>query len=322
MVTAGIVWFGLSRIDLSETLDAFSGVRLEVVAAGAALVVCTVCLFALRWQILLGAGGRVPFHSAFSFLMIGYMINAILPMRAGDLARAYLIGRRHKIAVAAALSSVVVERLFDVVAIVLLGMFISSLLELPALVAMGLRIFAALGTASFLVLLALSFWARRAGGLPWLTRKVSRVSFMRALVIRLEHFCLALAVLHDWRRLIATSILSLVGWGLLAAAQGAFLASLGLQVPYFAGALVAVATALGAAIPSAPASVGVYHFLTVLALSAWNVPTAQAVAAGVLSHAVVISLHIAIGAACAWIAGLRLLSLSRVAFRESEDRAV
>jgi uncharacterized membrane protein YbhN (UPF0104 family) len=45
----------------------------------------------------------------FCYLMIGYMLNAIVPLRLGDLVRPYLLGRRHGVAVSTTLSTVVVE---------------------------------------------------------------------------------------------------------------------------------------------------------------------------------------------------------------------
>jgi hypothetical protein len=62
-----------------------------------------------------------------------------------------------------------------------------------------------------------------------------------------------------------------------------FTLSFGLKVPYLAGSLIMVATSLGASIPSAPGSAGVFHVLTVLALSVWSVPTEEADAVGGLN---------------------------------------
>jgi hypothetical protein len=134
LVTAGIVWVGLTRIDLSETVAAFAVVRVGFVLAGGALIVVVIAIFAVRWRVLLPNRPDVPVRFVFCYLMIGYMVNAIIPLRLGDLVRAYLLGRRHGIAVSTTLSTVVVERIFDVVAIVIIGLLISTVLALPPLV--------------------------------------------------------------------------------------------------------------------------------------------------------------------------------------------
>src|SRR5262249_57632901 len=112
LVTAGIVWLGLTRIDLSETVAAFAVVRVGFVLAGGGLIVAVIAIFAVRWRVLLPKSPSVPMRFVFCYLMIGCMMNAIIPLRVGDLLRAYLLGRRHGIAVSTTLSTVVVERIF------------------------------------------------------------------------------------------------------------------------------------------------------------------------------------------------------------------
>src|SRR5262249_56914841 len=111
--------------------------------------------------------------------------------------------------------------------------------------------------------------------------------------------------------------MTLAGWSVLSVSLTMFALSFGLKVPYLARLLMMVATSLGASIPSAPGSAGVFHILTVLALSVWSVPTEEAVAVGVLAHGVTIALHIVLGILCAWLAGLRLSSLSPVGIPSS-----
>src|SRR5947209_13576888 len=122
LVTGGIIWLGLSRINLPHTVAAFAIVRVGYVLAGGALVIAVIAILAVRWHVLLPRNPDVPISFVFCYLMIGYMMNAIIPLRLGDLVRAYLLGRRHEIAVSTTLSTVVVERFFDVIAIVIIGL--------------------------------------------------------------------------------------------------------------------------------------------------------------------------------------------------------
>jgi uncharacterized protein (TIRG00374 family) len=309
LVTAGIIWLGLSRIDLSETIAAFAVVRVGYVLAGGALVVAVIAILAVRWWVLLPTSPNVPIRFVFCYLMIGYMVNAVIPLRLGDLARAYLLGRRHGIAVSMTLSTVVAERLFDVLAIVVIGFFVSTVLDLPPAVEVGLRAFAVLGVTGMLLLYGLSFWGEWIDRLAWLKSDATHIQWLSAMLQRLDYFCQALIVLHDGKRLAAASALTFAGWGVLCASLSMFVFAFGLKVPYLAGSLMMVATSLGASIPSAPGSTGVFHVMTVLALSVWSVPTEEAVAVGVVAHGVTIALHIVLGALCAWLAGIRLSSL-------------
>jgi len=317
LVTAGIIWLGLTRINLSQTIAAFAAVRVGFVLAGGGLIVVAIIIFAVRWRVVLPTSPSVPVRYVFCYLMIGYMTNAIIPLRLGDLVRAYLLGRRHGIAVSTTLSTVIVERFFDVLAIVIIGLLVSTVLDLPPLVEVGLRTFAFLSMAGILLLYGLSFWDQWAKRLGWLNADTGRPRWLGAVLRRLDYFCSALVVLHDWKRLVATLVLTLAGWGVLSASLTMFVLSFGLKVPYLVGSFIMVATSLGAAIPSAPGSAGVFHALTVLALSVWSVPMEQAVAIGVLAHGVTITLHIILGLLCAWLAGIRVSSLSGIGMPRS-----
>ncbi len=79
-------------------------------------------LRAWRWRLMLReAIGRVPRAlDAFSAVMIGYAVNALVP-RAGEIVRPYVLSRRAQIPLAVTLSSVVAERLLDVLTLALLG---------------------------------------------------------------------------------------------------------------------------------------------------------------------------------------------------------
>jgi uncharacterized protein (TIRG00374 family) len=72
-------------------------------------------LRAIRWRVLLEpVKANVSLHGAFSSLMIGFMVNGIIP-RAGELVRAYVLGRREQIPASAVFSTVILERMLDVI---------------------------------------------------------------------------------------------------------------------------------------------------------------------------------------------------------------
>jgi uncharacterized protein (TIRG00374 family) len=129
----------------------------------------------------------------------------------------------------------------------------------------------------------------------------------------LERFARAIAVLHSPRRLIISVALTCLGWAVFGASVMTLVVAFHLPAPAASGLIVVVTTNLGAAIPSLPGSLGVYHFLAVLALSPWQVDTSLAVAFAIVTHAMAIGFHIVLGSAAAWIEGVGLTSLSRVA---------
>ena len=84
------------------------------------LLQCVHWLRALRWGSLLSGLERVPFRVLNEATAVGNMLFVLLPLRLGEFARPVLISRRSSIRASAALTSVVLERIIDGVAVALL----------------------------------------------------------------------------------------------------------------------------------------------------------------------------------------------------------
>ena len=75
---------------------------------------------AIRWQYLLKPLGPVRFRSALECTMIGFAAITLLPGRVGEVVRPYLLARREHLSASAAFATVVVERLLDLLTVLVL----------------------------------------------------------------------------------------------------------------------------------------------------------------------------------------------------------
>src|SRR5688572_21745484 len=66
-----------------------------------------------RWHYLLRPIKRIPLRSLFPVVVIGYMGNNVYPFRAGEVIRAYVLKRNHDVSISASLATIIVERIFD-----------------------------------------------------------------------------------------------------------------------------------------------------------------------------------------------------------------
>lgn len=71
------------------------------------------CWQTLRWRLLLRPVEEVSFRQAVSAIYIGLFANEVLPFRAGEVLRCYLVARWTKLPFSVAISSAVIERIFD-----------------------------------------------------------------------------------------------------------------------------------------------------------------------------------------------------------------
>jgi len=293
------------------------------VVLACALIIVTYFLFALRWRLLLSFQPKPSLVQVASFLMLGYLGNLLLPMRAGDAARLLLIRNAYGHGVARALSSILLERVLDVLAVLLFGAAVAFVAALPETVLLVLRSSAAI--VGFAILLLGWVAARPASAIGVIERMVRPFSPEKghAVAYHVKHFAEALEIIfprdrNSVVRVAAIVALTAFGWGSFGAAMVLCTAALDVNPAIPAGLLMMVVTNLGSAIPSSPGSLGVYHVLAVVALSGWHVGLDLALSVATVSHAIVIGVQLLLGLLAMAIVG-RQRSVHKVTAEAKPD---
>lgn len=261
----------------------------------AAVVIATLAIpvRALRWKVMLHpVRPDVDFHPRNAATAIGFAVNNVLPARAGEFARAFVLGRMTGMPVSAALGTLVVERIFDAIVIVGLLFGAMAMPGFPAGTLAGVDPRHAAGVIALLmagvagVLFALVYSPDRTVGL--IERLVVRVLPHRAQRVVLDVFHAFLGGIGVLRspRLFALSLLwALAQWLFLALSYLFALRAFDITAPGYVGAIFLQSlVALAVAVPSAPGYVGTFHAGAVLGLGLWSVPADQAVSFAIAFH--------------------------------------
>ena len=119
VITAAALYYTLRNVSFDDLANSFKTVDYIYIVPAVAIMMLSYLFRAFRWKILMAPMKKVPVTGLFSPLMVGFMAN-ILPARAGEFIRAYLLGKKYNIPFSGAFASIVVERLFDVVALLLM----------------------------------------------------------------------------------------------------------------------------------------------------------------------------------------------------------
>jgi len=119
-LTLGLLAFFFRNADLGQVWVEMRAANLAWIAVAALVNFVTYPLRTLRWQYLLAPVGRVRFWPALSATIIGFAASVILPARAGELLRPYLLARRERLSATSAFATVVLERVLDLVTVLLL----------------------------------------------------------------------------------------------------------------------------------------------------------------------------------------------------------
>src|SRR4051794_34008171 len=285
----------LRSVDIGRTADVLRQADLRWVAFGAVMSTADLAFRGLRWQRLIQPIAAVRFPPMFGYLLIGYAANNILPARLGELVRSHYLGDREGVSRAAALGTVVVERVVDLVAVVAIASAALLVLSVRGVVASAVYIGA--GVAGlFLVVLALGIVAHRLPGADRIAAVVDGWPRVRELARSLQG---GLAVAARPRTLVEALLASAVAWTCSILALAAMGQALGLQLSMGQAALVTSGIALASAIPAAPSNIGTFEAAAVATGTTIGLSPESSLALGVLSHAMILAVP-SIGGAIAF----------------------
>jgi len=285
VVTVVSGYIALRNVNFAEVWDTLRSSDYWWLLPAFAAMALAIFVRALRWRYLFVRERRPGLWSLSEALLIGHFFNTVLPARAGDLARVAAINLRSGTSRAEALATVVVERVFDVLALLLL-LFL-ALPWLPEVTWVRTAAIAAviLGIAFGACVVVLTLYGERP--LHFLLKPLGRLPFLSER--RLEHAAADLATgLMGLRRahLGGTSfVLTVVSWLLFSLSFWLVTLCFDFGLPPGAGLLVVIATGFSLILPTAPAGLGVFEAATVVALAAYDVPKSEALSYALVLHA-------------------------------------
>jgi uncharacterized protein (TIRG00374 family) len=316
VISIGFVLGILYQVDFTQLLTALQSVRPVPLVLAALLLVFTHLMRAWRWRYLLEPVKLIPTLPLFSAVSIGFMANMLLPAHAGEVVRAYIIGRKAQVNTMASLGTIVVERVMDFVAILLVLVFVLSAVRFPsemASVARYLRIggyIAALcGSALIGVLWFLHARTAQTMRLLRLCLAFLPVRWLDYLCTVLSTFAAGLQTLQKGHHLLPVFGLSLFLWIVVGLSNMLVLHAFDLHFPLYAIGLILVFQTFGAVIPSGPGFIGTYHAAVIAALGIFSVPHELALSVALVMHASFFFPFILVGLVFLWQESLSLHDL-------------
>ena len=281
---------------------------LAVVACGAT-VLLAMWVKVVRWRLFFPKPEEIRLSGLHEALYIGYMVNTVLPLRAGEVVRAFVAAQVEKANTSTALATVLIEKVMDLgtmaLLLFLLGIIFPDLPESARYAAYLSGIGLVIAVAGVVFALASRNLATKLA--LWLEARISLLAKIGVSGL-LNAFLDGLAFAQKPVTLFWVAVWSVVQWTISASTVTLALVAVGitgsssyelLQMTL----LVLVATNLSMAIPSAPGYVGVFHGVFVATLALFTIqglaPDARddlATAAAVVEHAVVFGIFIIGGA--------------------------
>jgi len=329
-----LVWF-VRNLDWAEASAAVRRADWRLIAVAVVVIWLTYLIRAFRWRALLKPlAPRASLHEAFAATTVGF--SAIfLAGRAGEVVRpAFLPLRDPEVRPGAAFVTIAVERIYDIVAVVVL--FSANLLVLRA-PGIDAGSYARIREAGLILLVgalvgvaSLVWFRRHAGAVThWLNERLAKLPGVvnragRAVTGLFEQLARTLGILTDARELLVTVGWTVALWAAITLANMLVLRAFGFPLGVSETVFVLGWSLVGSLVPTPGGGAGTYHAATAYGLTAYlGVAESEAKAATIVLHLVVFGSSLFFGVYYFLRSGVgfaRLRELSAPA--ETEDGAI
>jgi len=288
LFVAAVGW-AASRLDWGMVLSKLASASAPGMAVMAAAWLAALFVRPVRLLILLRAVspecGR-QYWATWSASLIAMAMNSVLPMRAGDMAMAFVLRQGLGVSTARAFSAVLVDRFVDFTTVIVI--FVTALALAPTVAPWTANLTVTLLTA--LGVLVGGLWLLVNLRLVWLAlfdRLILAAASRRRgrWSDRVHDLFAGIAVVDRPGVMVPVLALSIGLWGIIIASYWAGIGAVWPSVTFPAAAFAAGAVALSFVFPLMPGGVGVFHAAVVLALSLFGVPAEPALAFAIVSHA-------------------------------------
>jgi hypothetical protein len=260
---------------------AFASVQAPNLAIAIAISIGSMFIRAGAWKVLLG--NKPTITQCFFIINEGYLLNNLFPLKAGEIGRAVFMGKAIKVSPFHVLSTIVIERAFDLI-------FAAALLLSTLPLALGVDWARPAGIATLIMMgalvAALYLMARFTQQVHAIAIKIGRrwKLFNRYVIPQVDSLLDGLSALTNWRQFLISVALIGATWVSWIGIYYVTLISIAPAAPVWWAMFADSLLALGVAIPSAPAGLGVYEAAMVLALTILGIAQPTALAYAIILH--------------------------------------
>lgn len=269
------VYLLLKNLDFYKTLNYFSQMNLLWILPFCLVLLTQLILRAIKWRIMLTPLAKTSLYEVFKLETAGLAINNVLPLRIGEIARAFMAVKMFDAAFLSVFSTIALERAVDFLAMIMIFAFFSYI-ENFSIWFFKPTYFAYIGFLSFLFFLFMIFSKYVLTSRVYLSLSKKHPSISRFVVKIID----GLKSFENPFRGLMILLIAIIQWLCEVLNNYVFAMAFGLGsfVNFAKAGLILCSTAVGVSLPSAPGYFGNFEFAAVKALSLWAVTKEAAMA--------------------------------------------
>lgn len=296
---SALIW--LAQVyDIEDLAGPLSSADYKLLLLAVAISILDYILRTIRWRLLFLEYKPKKSSNVFRALMQGYLFNLLLPARAGDLVRVHRLGKDESIPRSAVLGTVLIERVGDMVVLIILFMAVFLFYpDLPEWFKYAGVLIALLTTIIIIALAVIHFHGHRLK--PVFLLLLNRF-FPEHVLSRMgtsgKIFVEGLASLFKMKSIFSFLAITILLWVLAVLFAYYIAGSVGLWISMENLLFVMLVIVVGTMIPSSPGHIGVYELIGVAGLDLVGITGGVALSFIVMLHAVTILVPGVIGSLC------------------------
>jgi uncharacterized protein (TIRG00374 family) len=337
-ISAATLYLAFKNVPFTDLVTYLVSINYFWIAPAALIITMSFSLRAIRWQFILGSNRQINFWNVFHPMMIGFMINCVLPGRIGEVARPVILKRNENVPFSTGLATVAAERVFDMSILIILFVTLfsavdidpdlsltfgkyalnletlkivfSGMLNLSVLFLAGILMVSLEKTRRFIQSLIVAIPNLFIFAGPLLKDKVQK-RIVTPVVIMVDNAAAGFTLIKQPKRISICIIFTIIIWALQAFSYYIFaLGCPGVDLTFTEFAAVMIIICFFIALPSAPGFWGLWEAGGIFAMLLFGVSTKDAAGFTLANHALQVFPVIFIGLVSAVITGVNIWQVS------------
>ena len=281
LISAIAIYAVLRFSHVQEIGQALRTVKISFIIIITLLSILSLVIRAIAWRTILG--DQVSLKTAFFGVSEGYFLNNLFPFRAGEIGKSLFVGRSSGLGTFYVLSTVLIERAFDI-------FFAAGIVLITIPLIIGADWIKPIAFTAFVVII-LGFIGlflianNRSKVQDWIQKRTFRSKFINNWILpQVNKIMGGLTALSKPAQFFKSVFWIALTWVVWMVIYYITITQLSENAPLWWGAFVSGLLALGVAVPSAPAALGVFEAALVGAFALLGISSSAALAYAIVLH--------------------------------------
>lgn len=264
-----LIYLCIRNLDFAQSVNLIKNANIKLVFYALIIYVLSFIIRSLRWEYILLPLKKIKPFGSFFFLVFGFFMNNVLPLRLGEFVRAKVAGEKLQVSRSGVFATVVVERLVDVIVFIVSFFLIALFVDIPG----WLKHTFVLCTIIFgTILLLLFFMSKKQKNFVSIISKfhlpIKISNIIESLFIKFSN---GLEFFQHTKLILIVLIISCIIWVLESLSYQLFFLAFGLKLTLIQCLFIIITTGIASMLPTAPGFVGAIEASGVVALGIFGI---------------------------------------------------